>query len=395
MNVLYITVGNGGSDVALLSFLKRARDKHNINPLVIVNKNSKNGLAKSLDKLYIHYIELMYDFDLVPKWTNIRNIHRYFYQYLIRLIFNPIAVLKIKSIAKSSNVDLIHSNTSCYQIGYRVAKTLNIPHVWHFREFQDLDFGVKPLFGRNNFQKKVLDNLNYCIAITSTIYYHHDLIKTKNSFIIYDGILNKDNIRFTNDKQDYFLFVGRLSEQKGIYELIYSFINFSKYNQNFILKLCGKFQISTKAELTKILNKFNLASRVQFLGERNDINDLMYHATALIVPSKFEAFGLVTVEAMANGCLVIGNNTGGTKEQFDKGFEIVDTEIGLRYSGENQLTNCLKNVVNNGIEYYYLNILASQRVIADLYTIENNVNGIINVYNLSLGKVNQRSFNYG
>lgn len=40
---------------------------------------------------------------------------------------------------------------------------------------------------------------------------------------------------------------------------------------------------------------------------------------ALIVPSPFEAFGLITAEAMFNKCLVIGRDTAGTKEQFDNG----------------------------------------------------------------------------
>jgi glycosyltransferase involved in cell wall biosynthesis len=38
----------------------------------------------------------------------------------------------------------------------------------------------------------------------------------------------------------------------------------------------------------------------------------MAHATALIVSSYHEGFGFITVEAMFNGCLVIGNNKGGT-----------------------------------------------------------------------------------
>ena len=45
----------------------------------------------------------------------------------------------------------------------------------------------------------------------------------------------------------------------------------------------------------------------------------MSKALALFVPSSFEGFGFITVEAMFCGCLVIGRNTGGTKEQFDNG----------------------------------------------------------------------------
>lgn len=42
----------------------------------------------------------------------------------------------------------------------------------------------------------------------------------------------------------------------------------------------------------------------------------MNRATALIVPSPFEAFGLITAEAMFNKCLVIGKDTAGTKNNL-------------------------------------------------------------------------------
>ena len=39
---------------------------------------------------------------------------------------------------------------------------------------------------------------------------------------------------------------------------------------------------------------------------------------ALIVASKFEGFGRMTAEAAFRGCMVIGHNTGGTKEILSK-----------------------------------------------------------------------------
>lgn len=65
----------------------------------------------------------------------------------------------------------------------------------------------------------------------------------------------------------------------------------------------------------------NIASQVVFLGMRKDIYSLMKDAMALIVPSYWEGFGFITTEAMFNGCLVIGRNTSGTKEQFDNGLD--------------------------------------------------------------------------
>ena len=66
----------------------------------------------------------------------------------------------------------------------------------------------------------------------------------------------------------------------------------------------------------------------------------------LIVPSKCEGFGLVTVEGMLNGSLVVGKDTGGTKEQFDNGKSFCGKEIGLRYNTEKDYENkiyCIKD----------------------------------------------------
>ena len=57
-----------------------------------------------------------------------------------------------------------------------------------------------------------------------------------------------------------------------------------------------------------------MCDNVKFLGIRKDIYSLMKNAMALVVSSPSEGFGFITVEAMLNGCLVIGRNTAGTKE---------------------------------------------------------------------------------
>ena len=68
----------------------------------------------------------------------------------------------------------------------------------------------------------------------------------------------------------------------------------------------------------------------------------MSHAALLVVPSRNEGFGFITAEAMFNGTLVIGRNTGGTKEQFDNGLQLIGREIGVRYESLSELICKLK-----------------------------------------------------
>ena len=80
------------------------------------------------------------------------------------------------------------------------------------------------------------------------------------------------------------------------------------------------------------------------------------------------------------GCLVIGNNTAGTKEQFDNGKEITGEEIALRYSSQEQLIKHLIDVTNNPALQYEAMILRGQTVAQQLYSTEENANMIYNFY---------------
>ena len=119
---------------------------------------------------------------------------------------------------------------------------------------------------------------------------------------------------------------------------------------------------------------------------RKDIYDLMYNAKALIVPSRHEGFGFITAEAMFNGCLVIGRNTSGTKEQMDNGLKETGSEIALRFETEDELVNRLKEVEKNDIAYYRDMILRAQQVVLNKYTTEAHAANVISLYKRLLCK---------
>ena len=112
----------------------------------------------------------------------------------------------------------------------------------------------------------------------------------------------------------------------------------------------------------------------------DDVIPYYKNAKALIVPSLFEGFGFITAEAMLSGCLVIGNDVAGTKEQFDNGKEITGEEIALRYSTQEQLIQHLIDVTNNPSLEYEAMLLHGQAVAKQLYSIEENANKIHKFY---------------
>jgi glycosyltransferase involved in cell wall biosynthesis len=74
-----------------------------------------------------------------------------------------------------------------------------------------------------------------------------------------------------------------------------------------------------RAALEQLAHELRVDSYVRFLGHRSDIPDIMRQLHLLVVPSQFEPFGRVVIEAMACGRPVIGSHDGGIPEIIEEG----------------------------------------------------------------------------
>ena len=185
------------------------------------------------------------------------------------------------------------------------------------------------------------------------------------------------------NKEPFILFVGRIEDAKGVTELINVFINLIKLDaidDKINLKLAGTYKSDFYSFLNEKILLNNVQNRIEFLGFRADRYQLMSNAIATIVPSYNEGFGFITAEAMFNGCLVIGRNTAGTKEQFDKGFQLKHNEIGIRYNTSDELFSELERTCNNQLKNIYKMLQDAQDTVCELYTTEVQTNKILKIY---------------
>ena len=109
-----------------------------------------------------------------------------------------------------------------------------------------------------------------------------------------------------------FSFVGRLSNEKGIINLIKSFAKVYNTQTNVRLMVAGDGKLIEKCvDLTKKLGVFD---KVFFVGNINDIS-LVYNVTDIFVlPSHDESCPYALLEAMAYGKAVIATNVGDVPE---------------------------------------------------------------------------------
>ena len=353
----------GGSSLSFVQYCTEIRKKEDID--LVVSVPCKGPAYDYLKKLDIKTEIVPVRFNIYPK-ANARNFLLAPIKILKHLMQNIKQEHTLLDIVKKHKPDIIYTNVGVVNIGYNVAKKLHIPHVYHLREYQNLDFGMKIMPSRRRFIEKLQSS--YTICITKGIQEHFNLTNNRNSRVVYDGLLTSGKSE-KDSREKQFLFVGRLSKEKNPFSIIRAFSEFCRSNNNYKLLLAGEAVSEEELSLyKKFCKENNLNDNVCFLGTRNDIDQLMQKAYAVIVASDFEGLGRVTIESMLNDCIVIGRNTTGTKEQFDNGLLLTGKEIGVRFEGDEDLCEKMHLATSLTKEEYCEYTKRAKTVVEHLYT---------------------------
>ena len=112
-------------------------------------------------------------------------------------------------------VRLVHSNSSVVTFGYHLARRLGVPHVWHLREFQDRDFGIRPFCGWADLKRKIYRS-DAVIAISDAVYRHWQLEHARRAYCMTDAVRPASDVAVCLDKEKYVVFCAAgLTDRKG------------------------------------------------------------------------------------------------------------------------------------------------------------------------------------
>lgn len=243
--------------------------------------------------------------------------------HIDRLIY-PIKIIKIikdiESKVDFSQIKLIHAHTwySDGGVAYFLSKKYEIPYIITVRN-TDLNIFNEKLIYLRGFGKLFLLNAKKIIAISDI--YKSKILNLKN-IKPYEKVIANNIITIPNGVNNYWLnemisfkknnlkkekfnilYIGKFNKNKNIYELIKSIdILVEKYDVTLhIVGGGGDYDSNVMGLINK--NK-NLIFYGQ-ISDKNQLRSIFEKCDIFAMPSKYETFGLVYIEAMLQGLPIL------------------------------------------------------------------------------------------
>src|SRR5882762_7591463 len=123
-------------------------------------------------------------------------------------------------------------------------------------------------------------------------------------------------------RKPYIFFVGRLSRQKGVFDLVAAMDHVPE-GTTLVLATGKPDTPDIEIELRRALKSANDVVWIREMLEDHDLVNLYNEAATFACPSVYEPFGIINLEAMACETPVVATRVGGIKEV------VVDEETGL------------------------------------------------------------------
>jgi len=353
---------SGGLNVYVQQVSKQLSNKNNVT--VVTAEKAENFKTDNLD---------FYSLDLFEPGLSVDDKEIHLQEFKI----------KIEENFELEKFDIIHAH---YWLSGLVAKQIseekNIPYV-----FSSHSLGVF-LEGYNkervDCEKMVMTSSNF---VTASSHYEHVMIS--ENYKIDENKIKKitpglDRKIFTPDlnlpRENIFLSIGRIQEQKRQLETIKFLNNFRKIDSNFLCYFIGgpsgKSGDDYLAELEESVKEFNLESHVEFLGNlpQTKIKDFMNKSKLLIHTSQYETFGLVAIEANSMGVPILSINTGSL-------IQIIENNKNGYFAEEfmdNHANNFVKDLLND--DDYFNNVMNQCIQKSKKYNWEETADSLLKTY---------------
>lgn len=250
-------------------------------------------------------------------------------------------------VKKEGKVDIIHCHSSFWagiSAAY-IAKKYDIPLV--ITEHSSLKTAIYIKDSYKPYIKESYLSADALIAVGNGLKEELKEFSGRRDIEVIHNLIPVENFYISNNKNSEFTFfsLAFLEGEKGFDILLKAF---AKYLKNSKSKLLIGGDGSQKTFLINLAKELDVENQVEFLGRlsREEVAKHMSLCDAFVLPSKYETFGVVYIEALASGKPVIGTFNGGAEDIINKNNGII-----VRVNDIDALGNAMKNMKEN-ISFY-------------------------------------------
>ncbi len=240
---------------------------------------------------------------------------------------------QVRELIQNESYDILVEDTSAYTypFSFRYTSRPKVAIVHHIMGFHSIKklfiFGVIPYI----WEKYNLSHFNDIIVGSSgTANAVINLLKSKPVIHHIPYGFDQTLLKINPGESDYLLFFGRMDiYNKGIDLLLKAFENIQENFPQIRLILAGRGREQEKVK--NLIAQSKCKNKISFMGTITEAEkqNLLSQCLMLVMPSRFEGWGIAAVEAQACGKPVVGADIDGLKEA------VVPGKTGLLSESEN------------------------------------------------------------
>ena len=299
--------------------------------------------------------------------------------------FRESVLKKVLSLVNKKSFDIIHIQSVCNNItpffAVEISREKKIPYVIteHYTSFEEAGDKIFTPYLNSIEVHKIVSKANYRVAVSKFAAEKFDKIFLSR-FITIPNIIGNTyfekpfkEINFESSNTFRFIFIGGLSQRKGVLELINAFFLLTKEFSNVLLTMVGDGDLSN--EIKSFITNHKLQAQIDLVGQKteNEIIKLLDEHHCLVSASEVETFGLVIVESFLRGRPVVCVNSGAVDE-------LINSKNGILSSSEDKVTNLLNSMKQVIISYASFNQLEIRNTAVSKFNELTIINQYLTIY---------------
>lgn len=306
---------------------------------------------------------------------DIIHLHNFF-PLLSPSIFDVTHQLNIPTVVTLHNYRLICPNALLMRDNQSCELCINQTFAWQgirygcYRNSKTSTIPVALMAGIHKLRKTWQNKVNQYIVLSEFSrqkFLHSSLQVSPEKIAVKPNVIFDAGVH-TGSRQDYVVYLGRLSEEKGIQVVLETF-----EKNSMPIKIIGDGPFKPQVQ-----EAASHHPHIQYLGyqEKQTALSILKEARALVFPSIcYENFPLAVAEAFSTGTPVIGTNLGGIAELIQDGIN------GLKFTAGNtqDLQAKLEFLYSDDVDYDGL-VDNARRTYLEKYTPEQNYQQLMDIY---------------